>query len=239
MAIEPNSFEYNLLFTLTVILIITKILISIYLAWEVKKKIKLTEKFSYDFLFGLFVLTVCLLISRLLWAYWDFYFTEFDPNRFYLAPGIIYWKFASLVMTIGFANFIFIIDKKILDFKFKGILAYIMIVIAAIIFFYPVNDAQDFEFVSSLLLFLNLVGITIPLIFFYLGFKTPKFRKYFFSIAIGAIIFAIGSNLTLEIILVPLRNTFGIEVLVIVYLLFLIFKISGLLLISYGVLKTI
>ena len=239
MAIEPNSFEFNLLFTLTIILIIAKIILTIYLAWEVRKKYMLTKKFSYDFLFGTFVLMLCLLISRLLWAYWDFYFTEFDPNRFYLDPGIIYWKIAALTMTLGLANFIFIIDRKVMDFKLKGILAYIMIVVAAIIIFYPVNNSQDYEVVSSLLLFLNIVSIAIPIIFFYLGFKTPKFRMYFFSIAFGTILFAIGSNLVNEPILVPLRNMFGIEILVVVYLLFLIFKISGLLLISYGVLKVI
>lgn len=239
MTIEPNSFEFNLLFTLTIILLITKIILSIYLAWEVRKKFILTKKFSYDFLFSLFVLMLCLLISRLLWAYWDFYFTEFDPNRFYLSPGIFYWKIAALTMTLGLANFIFIIDRKVMDFKLKGILAYTMVIVAIIILFYPVNNSQDFEVVSSLLLLLNIVSIAIPVIFFYLGFKTPKFRMYFFSIAIGTILVAIGSNLVNEPILVPLRNMFGIEILVVVYLLFLILKISGYVLISYGVLKVI
>ena len=235
MAIIVGSFEYNLLYTLTIVLLIAKLILILYLGWEVYHKTKKAGKFSFDFQFSVLIVFVCMFFSRLLFAYYDFYLYRFDPDKLFIWPNIFVWKCATLIYSIGYANLLFTLDKRALNFKFKGILAYIVIIVGLIQFFYPVNSAEDFTFVSYFTYITNLAAIVIPIIFFYSGYKSERFRKYFYTIAIGVILYAIGANMVNETLLFPLRTAFGLEIIIVMYILSVIVKIVGLVMISWGV----
>ncbi|MHA1294341.1 MAG: hypothetical protein ACTSQJ_16985 [Promethearchaeota archaeon] len=237
MIIEPNSFEYNFLFALYIVLLSTKLILVIYLGKKVIKRRKEEDFKAFDFIFSVFVLMICAFISRLLYFYFDFVLTKFDSDTFYLVPNVIIWKLAGFIGSLGFAFVLFTIDKKVLNFKFKGIFTYIIIATALFILFYPVNTSEDFEFVSALGLIPNLIGSVIPIIFLYIGIKTPGLRKTAFIIAFGVIIYGIGANLVNEITIAPLREIYGHQVVILMFFLFLVFKITGLIMVSYGATK--
>ncbi len=235
MVISPNTFEFNLFLTLTIIILIVKISLVGYLVKKVLDRKKETGTLRFDFLVSVAVLMFCLFVSRLLFAIYDFSLTQFDTSIAYLYPNYLVWKFAALSSSIGFIVILYTIDKEILNFKLKGILAILMLIFTLIQFFYPVNTPQDFDMLSFIGIFGNIVAIIIPIIFLYTGIKIQGLRKSSFIIAFGIIIYAIGSNLVIEPILSPLRALYGPDVQIVMYFLLFIFKITGLLMFSYGV----
>jgi len=237
MALKPGSFEFNLFLTLTLILLASKLILCFYLLLQIYRRKKETGKITFSFITSAFVLMVCLFISRLIFAYWDFFLTEFDPNKFYTYPNVVYWKCASLTMAIGFSAFFFALDKNILKFKFKGVLAYIMLTVGLIQLFYPIKDLQDFYVMASFAFILNLLAIAIPIIFIYIGKNAPQYRKSAYLIALGTIIYAIGTNIVIESFLAFLERIWGTNTRIIVYFLFLILKITGLSIFTYSISK--
>ena len=160
----------------------------------------------------------------------------YDPNLFHTYPAILCWKIATLVSMIGYATFLFTIDRKILDFRFKGIFSYIIMGFALFAFFYPVNSSKDLEFLAIILLFANIVAIIIPILFFYIG-RDQEYRKPAYMTAIGIIIFAIAANITNESLVHYIEVVFGQGTRIFLHLLSGILKVSGLLIFSYGITK--
>jgi hypothetical protein len=150
-------------------------------------------------------------------------------------PNVFIWKIASFISLVGYAVFIFITDQKVLKFKYKGIIAYILLILAFILLLYPVNNAEDFQLVSTLEAFANVIAIIIPIFFFSLGWKPSPYRRACLAIAFGVILYAIGANITIELLLVSIEISFGSESRIILYFLSLLLKVSGLFLYSYGV----
>ena len=239
MTIEFNSLFYISYFLLTIILLIAKLILIIYLGWETYQKTKKAEKFTYDFQFSILIVFICLFFSRILFLIFD-YLYEFDPDKLYIMPNIIVWKVATLIYCFGFANLLFVLDRKTLKFKFKGIFAYILIIVALIILFYPVYSAEDFLVVSYLTIIANITAIIIPFTFFYAGYNIIQFRKYFYMMGFGTILYAIGGNMANDLLLDPIRTAFGNEIIVFIYLFFsIILKIIGLSMITWGVKRII
>ena len=234
MAIKPNTLEYNLLFTLIVIILSITAIICIYLAKKVFDKKKEQGFLSFDFLFGIFFTMSCLFVSRLIYMYFDFYLTEFDSEKYYLSSNIWYYKIAGLIYLSGFAVLLFIIDKELLEFKFKGILAYVVIVVGLIELIYPVNSPEDFEFISALEMIAFFVGLLVPLIFIYIGLRNPGIRLVSFMFAIGIILFFIGVAIVAEFILAPLKETFGTKIQITIWIVSLIVQILGLSMMTYA-----
>jgi len=238
MTIEPNSFEFNLLLTLTIILLAGKLLLTLFLLKKIFENRKKTEKFEMDFVFGMFILILCFFISRLFYTYFDFFLTEFDSNKYHLPQYVIFWKLGGITYLTGTAILMFIIDKKVLKFKYKGIFAYIIIAVAIYELLYPINTAQDFEFVTIFEMIGVIVGVILfPVIFIYLGIRTPRLRMIAFTFAFGIIIYAIGSACVAEFIIESLVQGFGPNMRIIMWILSLILKLTGLIMISYSCTK--
>ncbi len=230
-----TPFEYNLFLVLTIIILATKLSLSLYLAKKIYDRKKETGEFTFGFIFTVFILMICLFISRLFYLQFDFVYTKFDTNLFHTTPAIWFWKVGALVSMIGFALFFFTVDKKILGFKFKGIFTYLILVFAVIAFFYPVKNSRDFEIMSALLTVSNVVAIAIPILFFYIGKNSDIYKKPAYLISIGIILFAFGSNLNVETLILILVSNFGPGTRIFMYLISLIFKVSGLIIFSYAV----
>ncbi len=237
MTIEPFSYEYNIFLILTIVLLAIKLCLSIYLGKLVQKRIKEIGSFSPDFIFGFFVFMVCLFVSRLFYMYFDFVLTLFDPNVYYLMPNIIFWKLGAFTSAMGYIVVLFIVDKKVLKFKLKGIPAYFSLVISFLTLLWPVNNAQDFQLVSALGFLIGLTGLIIFFIFIYSAIKIPGLRSASLLIAFGLVIYAVGAGLVSEAILAPLRLIYGPQIQVILYFIYMIMKITGLLVITKGVIN--
>ena len=166
--------------------------------------------------------------------YFDFYLTQFDTSKYYLYPNIWYYKIGGLIYLSGFAILLFIIDKELIDFKLKGILAYIVLAVVFIELIYPVNSQEDFEFISALEIIAFFVGLLVPLIFIYIGTKTPSLRTISFIFAIGIILFYIGVAIVAEFILAPLRESYGSTIQITIWILSLFLQIIGLGLMTYA-----
>jgi hypothetical protein len=172
--------------------------------------------------------------------YFDFYLTEFDSAKYYLLENVIYYKIGGTVYLIGFAILLFIIDKKVLEFKFKGVFSYILFFGALFVLFYPVTTAEEFEFVSLIEMIVVFVGgFIFPIVFLYFGIKVPKLRNATFLFAFGIIVFILGAALLGEVIVNPLKEVYGIGILVVIWIFALVLKIIGLILITYSSIKFI
>lgn len=237
MVIEAGSFEYNLFLVLTIIIITTKIVLGIYLAKKILDRKKEEGKIKFDFLIAIFLMIIGLLISRILYSIFDFYLTGFDPNKYYLSPNIWFWKIAGLIAVSGLAVVLFVIDKKILGFKLKGLLAYIILAVHIIVIIYPVNSTEDFELISTVSIVDVAICIVIPAVFLYVGIKAPDRRKVSFMFAFGVIIYMAGVLMPAEFIVSTFESAYGSGARITLYMLFLIFKTTGLSLAAYAATK--
>lgn len=233
-----TDFEFNLFLVLTIITIITKIVLSLYLLKRILNDKKKTGQLSYNFVFSLFILIVCLLISRLFFFYFDFILTKYDSDKYYLYPNIIFWKVGMFIAFLGYANLLFTIDKKAFDFNFKGILAYIVVASGLFILLYPINSYEDFNIVYIVVSISSLVGIVIPILFIIMGFKTQgDIRKGAFIFALGAILYLVSMNLVNTNVLEMLGEMYGSQMRITMFFLYIVFQVCGLILLTYGAIK--
>ncbi len=239
MALEPNSLEYQVFYILVILLLAAKLSFSVYLGKKIINKTKKEGKFTFDFIFGVFILMICLFVSRFLYFFYDFYLIKFDPANFLNPDALIVWAFASLISTIGYSAAMFAIDYRVLHFRMKGIIAYIIIGVGIFDFIWVmggfVTSEDIFGIVNGILMVANVLAIIIPIIFFYIGTKTTGLKKVSYIIAFGVIIYSIGSSIVLEPILSPLRDIFGDLIHIPVFFIFFILKLVGLGMFSYGV----
>ncbi|TXT66289.1 MAG: membrane protein of unknown function [Promethearchaeota archaeon] len=237
--LEPNSLEYQIFLILVILLLVAKLSFSVYLGIKIYKKTKNQGKFTFDFIFGVFTLMICLLVSRLLYLFYDFFLTQFNPANFLDPNALTVWAFASLISTLGYSAAMFTVDYRVLHFRLKGIFAYIILGVGIFDFIYVmggfVTTEEAFDLVNGILIISNVLAIIIPIIFFYIGIKTTGLRKTAFIIAFGVIIFSIGSSLVLQPIIAPLRDAFGDTIQIPIFFMFFLFKLIGLGMFSYGV----
>jgi hypothetical protein len=237
MVSDSNNIEFSLRLTFTIILLLAQLLIALYLLIKINIKKKERGRINFDFLFSFFILMICLSISLIIYAYFNFNLTHFDPSNYHLYPYVFVWKLGSLISFIGYTVVLYIIDKDMLEFRMKGILAYIVLLVAIIQFLWPVSQPEDFEFIATLGIVGNIVAIVIPINFFYIGKKTLGLRLAGYMIALGVLVYAIGSTLLVETIVMRLEVIFGTEIRVFLYILSLSLNIIGLILAAYGVVK--
>ena len=237
MIFEISTSELDILFVLSIILVAVKITLLAILSKKEIDHVKETGKLIFGFVFSVIVLMICLAISRIIYMQFDFILTRLDANSFYEVPNVWYWKTATLIDSAGFSIFIFVTDYRIFKFKFKGLFAYIMMTFATTLFFYPVNTKADFDFLSTFLLSANCVAIIIPIFFLYLGLTRSPYQIPSLGIAFGIFFYAIGASITTESLITALISIFGEIARLIVYFFSLIFKIAGLAMFSYGVVK--
>lgn len=235
MIFQLTELEYNVFLILTLVLVAFKLGLIIFLGKKIYEHKRETGEFSFGFVFGVFVLIICLFFSRIIYIYFDFVLTKFNSEVYHLMPNILMWKLGTMFSTMGYAIFIFITDRKILGFKLKGLIAYLLIGIVIIQLVYPVSTPEDFQTIAMLDLFSNAIAIIIPILFIYLAREKSPYRLASLAIAIGVILYAIGSNMIVEPILVALIDVLGSNIRLVFYFFSLILKVSGLVLFTYGV----
>ncbi|MBN2150154.1 MAG: hypothetical protein JW839_01785 [Candidatus Lokiarchaeota archaeon] len=227
--------DINTFLVLTVIFVVGLAVFDVFICMKVVEHKRRTGTMRFGFIHGVVVLITCLLVARLLYMYFDFGLTRFDPDKYYLFPNVWFWKLASVVSSAGYWVFILVTDIRVLKFRFKGVFAYIMAGFSAFQFAYPVSSKPAFDLVSTIDLISNVVAIVIPAFFFYVGSKPSPVRAAARSIGWGVIVYAVAANIQVEAIIVALTGVFGAQARVTIYLVSLVCMLSGLALFSYGV----
>ncbi len=230
-----TTFDFNFSFILTIILINVKLFLALYILLKMLERKKETGQFPSGFILGIFIFVISMLVSRILFFYFDFYLTKLDPNEFYKMPAILVWKIAMLITTFGATIFLYITDRSIMDFKFKGLLAYLLLILGIIQFFYPVNSSEDFQIVSIFELRFLILIIIIPSYFLYLAWKPSIQRFPCICLALGIIFYGFGAFLQSEPVIILVIGIFGNTIRIPMYLLSLISKSVGLFLTVQGV----
>ncbi len=233
MAITDS--DLSILFILSIILVAVKIALLTFLSKREIIHFREVRKFTFGFVVGVMILLISLIVSRLIYIYFDFALTRLDQSTYFMFPNVLYWKIAAVFASGGYAVFIFVIDYRVFKFKFKGVLSYIIVIFTILIALYPVYNKFDFDVLSTFLLSANLVAITIPVFFFYIGRTKSPYQKPSLLIAFGVIIYAIGENIMTESILSAFEFLLGGSTRIAIAFISLICKITGLTMFALGV----
>ena len=227
----PDSFTYNLFFILSTIILILKLVITLYFGYLVYKHKKEIGKFEFDFTTGMFFLILCLFLFRLILIIYNFGLIYGDPANKTPISGLFY-AFGVLIQGVGYAICIFAIDKSVLDFKFKGIFSYIVLGIGILFLF-----DQGAIITMTLNVIYTLIAVMIPLLLFYVGSKNPTLKRAAYTISIGVILYAIAMLLLIANVLELVDQSFGSNGVVVLQIINFVLKFIAIALIAYGVLN--
>jgi len=227
----PIPTGYEIIFMLTLVIILVKLVLGIYLAIKVKKSKKEENPVAPVFIGAVMLLMFLWAISRTLFMIFDFFLTKYDTD--FYAQHVWWWKSGSLFAAVGVIAILFIIDKKILSNKFKGIFAYLMLAGTILQFVYPVNTYDpDFIVASTIGILGSATSFLVPILFLYIGKKTPGLRKTAFTFAFGIIICVVGSAFV-SASLITIFYSAGLDTNQ-VYLISTSMKVIGLSMVTYG-----
>jgi len=234
MPISPNSPEFQTIIALSIALLVFKLLLIIYLTKIKIRKIKEEGVIEFDIILAFDLLMVCLFFSRVCLIYFDF-FIKYDEDILFLMPNIIFWKLGQLFAGIGlFFIMLFIIERKVLENKTRGVFSYTFIILHIFILLYPVNSIQDYEFLSVLVVFAYAITLIMPIMLLYIGFKIRGLRKTSWTLAIAAILYMIGTVIVVDFFTSPFEKEFGPQIIILFYSLNLGMKGIAFLLWGYG-----
>jgi hypothetical protein len=210
MALTPE--EFTLLYWLTIGIIVIKFILVGYLSIKLYQKKKSQTLEVTDFFVGVLIFLLTLAISRTLYFYFDFYLTQFNTANYLLGSNLVYWRIASAISGIGVGFLLIVVDKRVLSFKLKGILGYIVIASAILHLFYPIYTLDDFITLSTIGTISGAFIIIVPIFFLWLGIKSPSNRGIAVLLAVGSILYAIAAFGISEPILGPIGQMFGADI---------------------------
>lgn len=227
----PDSFAYNLFFILSVLILILKLIITIYFGYLVYKHKKEIGKFEFNFTTGMFFLILCLFLFRLILIIYNFGLIYGDPAN--KTPLIrLFYAFGVFIQGLGYSLCMFSIDKSVLEFKFKGIFSYIVLGIGILYLF-----NQGFIVEMSLNVIYTLIAMMIPLLLFYVGSKNPKLKRPAYMISIGVILYAIAMLLLIASVLELVDQLWGSNGVVVLQIVNFVLKFIAIAFLTYGVLN--
>ena len=230
---ETSELNFWIAYGLTIFIIIAKFTLSGYL-FKKYKSVETVGQHKLNFIMGMSLLIFGLGVSRSIYFYYDFYLTNYDPNLLFQVPNVYYWKTALFIGTIFSLPLLYVVERDVYQFKTKNIPTTILIIMAVIIFVFPIESKEDFEFVSLIGTLSFLIALLVPAAFIYIAIKTSgQLKKVSITLATAIIAYGIFSMLMSENILSALDNAMpGIRTFMII--LFPIGKVICLVLISYA-----
>jgi hypothetical protein len=207
MAISAGTLEFRIILILTLITIGFKIIMASYLGMRIARSKRESGPGGTDFMFGMMMFMIALFVSRIFYVIFDFYYTQFDMSVYHLSPNVWFWKMGQLISGLGIAYLIDVVDKKILQRKFKGILTIIMVAGAVMMFVIPIRSPEDFALVSAIGMIPQLGVAIVPFIFIHIAIKsTGELRQTAWMIVIASILLAISAIIVNAGIVSALNN---------------------------------
>ena len=162
----------TIVFYLTVFIVAVKAFMLVFIEAKIRHRKKEGNELSVSFMRAVWVMILCLLVSRLFYMYFDFVVTNFDTSHYHVGNNELSWKLGMLVVGLGMAYIVFVVDRKILGFKFKGLFSWIILGGAIFQLLYPIETAADFSFVSAVGILPNLGMLVIFVVFINIAIKT-------------------------------------------------------------------
>jgi hypothetical protein len=236
-SIEPYSPIFYTILAFTLVTVCVKIGLIAFLGRKLILKRKEGLGQGANFIMVVLFLMIGLLLSRVFYIIFDYNLTLFDAEVYTYSPNIWIWKLASAISVFGSLPIFYYIDKRILAFKLRGIPTILLFLGGIVTVAYPVREGvqSDFQIISLISLFTAIGALLIPIVFGYIAVKTPgDMRKIASMIVIGLILYAIGGTLVNEGLLAPLKENFGNEIQIWVYLLSTGLKSIGLSIFAVG-----
>lgn len=232
--IAPDSREFYIIFGITCLIVLVKVFIVLFLGKNLLAQ-KKEKAIAQGFLFAIFITVLGLLISRLLYMVFDFYYTKFDMALYPDSPGVWFWKIANFTTGIAQAYLVFIVDRNILQFKYKGMIAYAMCGGYTFCLLYPIHILDDFNLVSTVYVLPSLGILLLLFIFGRIARQSSgELRRVAWSVVLAVAFMGVAAlfvNAALINALQP-KVTFSVDVLM--YIIQAAFKITGILLLGYS-----
>lgn len=179
----------QIVFYLTVFIVAVKAVMLVYIEAKIRKRKAEGNELSVAFMRGTWVMILSLLLSRLCYMYFDFVVTRFDQTVYHVGDNEWTWKAGMLIVGLGMAYIVWVVDRKILSFKFKGIFSYIIIAGAIFQVLYPIETEGDFGFVSTVGILPNLGMLVIFVVFINIAIKTSGAVRRTATVLIFAMLF--------------------------------------------------
>jgi hypothetical protein len=231
MALPPETI--TIILWLTVFIEAVKFLMLIFLGVKIRHRRKEGLELASAFLIAMWILIFTLLLSRLFYMYFDFGLTNFDMATY--AANAIWWKIAQFIIGCGLAYIVFVIDRKILSFKLKGIFAYIIIAGSIIMIIWPVSTADDFAAMSTMSILPQLGMFVVFVVFLNIAIKASgRVRNTAVIIIFAFVLYTVAALLVNAGVVSGLESIFGANATVYMYILQSIFKTAGIIMMAVG-----
>ena len=219
----------TLVFFLTLFLVITKIGVVFYLYKKIQAKKQAKVEAGVKFLVAISIMILGLLVSRILFTYFDFVLTKFNENLYGVFPNYVLWKIAMFIATITLVYLLWVLDKTIMQNKFKGIPAGITALFIGIALAFRINGLLDF---NSMCLFASVAyigSVMIPGVFFYISKESSgEIRRTAFLIGFGILIYAMATLIVNEAIVSATTVSLGFDTRSVLWILSIVIKCVGL-----------
>ncbi len=189
----------NAILVLTAIIVAVKLILLIYLQHKIAIKKKQGSLAGIHFLQGISILLFGLIVSRLLFSYFDFVITDFDASTYATFPAWSIWKISMIAVCVTLIYLLWILDKHILENRMKGIPAYVTTLVLSIAMIMPVTSLEDFKLMSLIASLASMSALIVPIVFLFIAKKTTgEIRKFALLISVGIFIYAISAVIVNE-----------------------------------------
>nr|MDO8084305.1 hypothetical protein [Candidatus Sigynarchaeum springense]MDO8119317.1 hypothetical protein [Candidatus Sigynarchaeota archaeon] len=210
-----------------------KLVMLIFMGVKIRRRRKEGLELAVNFLRAMWFLIFTFFLSRLLYMWFDFGLTHFDKAIYHLYVN--WWKVAQLIVSIGLAVLVFVVDRSILGFKFKGIFAYIIIAGSILTLLWPVYSETDFDTISTIGILPQLGLLIVLIVFLNIAIKTSgRVRRTAFIIIFASIMYAVAALVVNAGIITALKPVFGDNTDVLMYAIQSILKATGIIMMAVG-----
>jgi hypothetical protein len=231
MTFSPET--ENIIFWLTCFIEAVKFIMLVFLGIKIHRRKKEGLELAVAFLRAMWILIFALFLSRLFYMYFDFGLTHFVKVVYHLYA--IWWKIAQLIIGCGLAVIVFVIDRKILGFKLKGIFAYIIIAGSIITLLWPMNGPIDFDTISTIGILPQLGMFVVFVVFLNIAVKaTGRVRTTAVIIIFAFVLYTVAALLVNAGLLTVLTSILGPNTDVLMYAVQSILKAAGIIMMAVG-----
>ncbi|MEX2683059.1 MAG: hypothetical protein Q6373_015830 [Candidatus Sigynarchaeota archaeon] len=234
MLIQLDPLIWSISFYATIAVIVAKFSIAAFIGRRVALQSKNQAKRRLTFLGAAFLLILCLGISRLIYFYYDFFLTNFNPDLLWRTPQVYYWQAATCIGGYSGAFLLFVLERDIYRFKTCLIPTGLIVAVATFQLLYPIDSVDAFKLVSTVGLLGTFASVIAVITFIYIAIKSPGLmRRVCIALVFGLVLFALAGMVMSENLLATLDAAFpGMRTIIIVAV--PIVKIVSLVIIAWG-----
>ncbi|HMF34178.1 MAG TPA: hypothetical protein VKK79_22325 [Candidatus Lokiarchaeia archaeon] len=197
--ISPGIFPYILGFYIS--LIVVQFLFGFWILGLYLVRMRKTQDAAPYFL-ATSLYFLCLGAGRIIYAWFDFSLTGFDPTTYTTYAGV--WKLATAITTTGLAFFVYQLEKNPLQNKTKGIMTAFTIgfIVLTVAYPVPVGDVAAAGVIQYFAFGATAFALVAPFIYFFLATKIPNYKLTGTIVGMGMLIYFTG-----EVVLANVATT--------------------------------